>query len=75
MADTGFNVSEFLDAKEVALNIPPSLDQSDQLSECDRVKLHRIALVCVHTERAIDRINVIINIESQPSQYADNCVQ
>ena len=62
MADIGFNISEFLDAKGVALIIPPSLDQSGQLSECDRVKPHRIALVRVHTERAIGRINFTINI-------------
>ena len=41
MADRGFNISKLLDAKGVTLNIPPSLDQSGQLSECDRVKTRR----------------------------------
>ena len=38
------------------MNIPPSLDKPGQLSECDRVKTHRIASVRVHVDRAIGRI-------------------
>lgn len=49
MADRGFNISELLDAKGVALNIPPSLsDSSGQLSESDQVKTRRIASLRVH---------------------------
>ena len=66
MADRGFNISELLDAKGVTLNIPPSLDKSGQLSECDRVKTCRIASVRVHVERAIGRIKNYHILESIP---------
>ena len=49
-------ISKLLDVKGVALNIPPSLDQSGQLSEYDRVKTHQISSVRLHIERAIGRI-------------------
>ena len=67
MADRGFNISKLLDVKGVTLNIPPSLHKSGQLSECNRVKTRRIALVRMHVERAIGRIKNYHILESIPN--------
>ena len=58
---------KLLDAKGVALNIPPSLDQSGQLSEYERVKTHRISLVRLHVERTIAIIKNYHILESIPN--------
>ena len=52
MADRGFNIGDLLAGKNVTLNIPPRLTDS-QLSENDRVVTRRIASVRVHVVSAI----------------------
>ena len=63
MADRGFNIGDLLTGKDVTLNIPPRLTDS-QLSEDDRIVTHRIASVRVHVERAIGRIKTFRILES-----------
>ena len=66
MADRGFNIADLLEGKNVTLNIPPRLSDS-QLSESDRVVTRRIASVRVHVERAIGRIKLFRILESIPN--------
>ena len=66
MADRGFNIGDLLAGKDVTLNIPPRLTDS-QLSEDDRIVTHRIASVCVYVERAIGRIKTFRILESIPN--------
>jgi len=55
MADRGFDIEEDL-PPNVTLNIPPFLNEKDQLSLEEEVKTRKIASVRVHVERAIARI-------------------
>ena len=55
MADRGFDIEDDLPSN-VTLNIPPFLDNKDQLSLDEELTTRKIASVRVHVERAIARI-------------------
>lgn len=56
MADRGFTVSNMLEEKAISLNIPPFMENRQQLST-EEVQLGRkIASLHIHVERAIGRI-------------------
>ena len=55
MADRGFLIADLL-PKNVSLNMPPFLKEREQLELIEIVETRRIASVCIHVERAIERI-------------------
>ena len=55
MADRGFIIEDVL-PPGVALNVPPRLNETGQLTENECTTTRRIASVCIHVERAIERI-------------------
>ena len=63
MADRGFNIGDLLAGKDVTLNIPVRLTDS-QLPENDRIVTCRIASVCVNDDRAIGQIKIFKTLES-----------
>ena len=63
MADRGFNIGDLLAGKDVTLNIPLRLTDS-QLPENDHIVTCRIASVCVNDERAIGQIKIFKTLES-----------
>lgn len=66
MVDRGFNIGDLLAGKDVTLNIPPRLTDS-QLSGDDHIVTLRSASVCVHVKRAIGRIKTFRILESIPN--------
>ena len=56
MADGGFDIKADLIPLEVKLNIPSFLKRKTQLSEKEMVETCCIASVCIHAERAMERI-------------------
>jgi len=56
MADRGFDIEADLIPLGVKLNIPPFLKGKTQLSEKEMIETRRIASVCIHVERAMERI-------------------
>ena len=53
IADRGFDIQDLLAEKMVALNIPPFLGDTLQLSARQVEETHRIAAIRIHVERAI----------------------
>ena len=66
MVDRGFNIGDLLAGKDVTLNIPPRLTDS-QLSGDDHNVTRRSASVCVHVKRAIGGIKTFRILESIPN--------
>ena len=64
--DRGFNIGDLLAGKDVTLNIPPRLTDS-QLSGDDHIVTLRSASVCVHVKRAIGGIKTFRILESIPN--------
>ena len=58
MADRGFIIDDIL-PPGIILNIPPMLNETEQLTEDERTRTQRIASVCIHVERAIECIKTI----------------
>ena len=56
MADRGFNIEEDLITSGVRLNIPPFLRGKEQFDEDEIIITRRIASLCIHVERAMERI-------------------
>ena len=56
MADKGFLIGDILGDKNVSLNIPPFLMQSDQFSKEEVQETQEIAWLRIHVERAIRRV-------------------
>ena len=52
----GFDIQHLLASKCLTLNIPPVLRGKEQLS-LEEVETRSIASVCIHVERAIERVN------------------
>ena len=57
MVDRGFDIQHLLASKCVTLNISPFLRGREQLSLEEEVETRSIASVCIHVERAIERVN------------------
>ena len=55
MADRGFD----LITRGVRLNIPPFLRGKEQFDEHEIITTRRIASLCIHVERAMERIRVL----------------
>ena len=55
MADRGFTIEDVL-PPAVSLNVPPTLNDTGQLTENECTTTRRIASVHIHVERAIERI-------------------
>ena len=55
MADKGFTIQDLLPLG-VSLNIPPFLGSSAQMPAQDVVHTQEIASLCIHVERAINKI-------------------
>ena len=55
IADKGFTIQDLLPLG-VSLNIPPFLGSSSQMSAEDALKTQVIASLCIHVERAINKI-------------------
>ena len=56
MADKGFDIQHLLAPKKEILNIPPFMGRKEQLTLQEEADTQRIASVCIHVERAIERI-------------------
>jgi len=56
MVDRGFDIQHILASKNVILNIPPFMNGKKQLSLEEELETRSIASVCIHVERAIERI-------------------
>ncbi len=56
MADRGFTIADDLKPFKVNLNIPAFLGGRDQLSKEEVIESQTIASVCIHVERAIQRV-------------------
>ena len=56
MADKSFDIQHLLASKCVPLNITPFLQGEEQLSLEEEVETRSIASVCIHVERAIERV-------------------
>ena len=56
MADRGFTVRDMLSEKGVSLNIPPFMENRQQLPADEVQRGRKIAFLRIHVERAIGRI-------------------
>ena len=56
MADRGFDIQDNLTPLGVKLNMPPFLRGKSQLDDKEMVETRRIASVCIHVERAMERV-------------------
>ena len=73
MADRGFTIADLLDAKGVALNIPP-MKVNDQFTEEQLTTTRRIATLRIHVERAIGRIKnfkILTDVSNSMARVAD----
>lgn len=55
MADKGFTIKDILPLG-VSLNIPPFLGGDSQMSAEEVVETQQIASMCIHVERALNKI-------------------
>lgn len=82
LADRGFEISDILEKRNVALNIPPFLRGKKQLSESEVMETRRIANRRIHVERLIglSKINKILrdpmpsHLWPMASQINYNCI-
>ena len=65
MADRGVTVHDELDRVGVSLNIPPFLGGRDYLTKAEVKASQTIASVCIHVERAIQRIKIYSIIRNE----------
>ena len=65
MADRGVTVHDELDRVGVSLNIPPFLGGRDYLTKAEVKASQTIASVCIHVERAIQRIKTYSIIRNE----------
>lgn len=56
MVDRGFEIQDLLVSKKALLNIPLLMRCKDQLDPDEEDETRQIASVCIHVERAIERI-------------------
>ena len=56
MADRGFDIGDFLEARGITLDIPRFLGEGDQLSSREVEETRGIASLRIHVERAIGRM-------------------
>ena len=56
MADRGFDIQHLLVSKCVTFNIPLFLQGKEQLSLEEEVETRSIASMCIHVQRAIERV-------------------
>ncbi len=56
LADRGFTLREFLQERQVMLNIPPFLQGRDRLTPQEEIETKRIARARIHVERANERL-------------------
>ena len=72
MADKGFDIENIL-PKNISLNIPPFLRESEHLSLEEETEIRRIPALRIHVERAIRRIKCfrILKMEFALSMAAD----
>ena len=73
MADCGFEIQDLLAPRKVYLNIPPFMRSKDQLNPDEENETREITSVCIHIERAIERVkscNILEQIlPNSMSQY------
>ena len=55
VADRGFLIEDIL-PPGITMNVPPLLNETGQLTDNEWTRTRRIASVCIHVERAIERI-------------------
>ena len=74
MADRGFNIDDIL-PPGVLLNVPPMLNETGQLTVNERTTTRQIASLCIHVERAVERIKNFQILHSVPNNMHNNVNQ
>ena len=73
MADCGFEIQDLLASKKVYINIPPFMRSKDQLNPDEEDETREIASICIHVERAIERVkNFNILKQILPNSMAED---